>query len=211
MNSGARVSVIIILSVLFMSALTAEEQISFKGGYTRAVMIEGKESVSLSQGAVITVGSLTVEADSIQLIGSQASQITASKNVVIKDSEKQIEIRSNALSYDRLEGSLTVDGWVEIEDFANEMIASGGYLLYDTKSSNMLLQVSSSLIRTSDEGIMRISGDSIEYDRDSRLLKVAGSCEIQFKGSVYRSQVTTVNLDSNEITMSGEIEGTIYE
>jgi lipopolysaccharide export system protein LptA len=211
MSSDKKCASLLLLLFSCTFALFANDPISFKGGYTKAVMINGQESISLSQGSLIEFGSITLNAESIEIIGPNASTLEAFGSVSIKDSDKNIEIKSNKLNFNRETHLLTVDGWVEIEDLQNEMIASGGYLLYNSETGNMLLQVAASLVRTSDDGLMIIQGNSIEFDRERQIMKVVGSSVITFKGDTYHSQVTTINLENNEITMSGDIEGTIHE
>ena len=211
MSSDKKCASLLLLLFSCTFALFANDPISFKGGYTKAVMINGQESISLSQGSLIEFGSITLNAESIEIIGPNASTLEAFGSVSIKDSDKNIEIKSNKLNFNRETHLLTVDGWVEIEDLQNEMIASGGYLLYNSETGNMLLQVAASLVRTSDDGLMVIQGNSIEFDRERQIMKVVGSSVITFKGDTYHSQVTTINLENNEITMSGDIEGTIHE
>ncbi len=210
-NKRMRISGLIILTLSTLSMLSAVDPISFKGGYTKAVMIEGKEAISLTQGALIQSGPITLSAQTIELIGPNARFLTGTDKVTIKDSEKNIIIKSNRISFDREQNTLLVDGWVEIEDLDNELIASGAFLNYDSATGNMTLQVSASIHRNTDDGIMILKGNSIEYNRENEMVSIIGDAFTSYNGDTYSSSITIVNLSTNEITMSGEISGSINE
>lgn len=65
-------TVVVLLAVAVTFAYGAEdsEKITFKGGYTKAVMKEGRQVITLSQGAVVVVGNTVFEADTIELWGT---------------------------------------------------------------------------------------------------------------------------------------------
>lgn len=204
-------SLIISLFIPLLTIVGATEPISFKGGYTKAVMVEGKEAISLTQGATVVSGSITLSAQAIELIGPNARFLTGTDKVIITDSEKNIIIKSNKISFDREKNTLLVDGWVEIEDLNNELIASGAYLNYDSNTGNMKLQVSASIHRNTENGIMTLKGNSIEYEREKEMVSVIGDAFTSYNGDTYSSSITIVNLSTNEISMSGEISGSINE
>src|SRR5690554_1613677 len=192
------------------TVLLAAEAISFRGGYTRAVMREGRETILLSQGAVVTVGSIQFEAESIELIGPNSRYIVAQGSVRIEDPENQIIINSTAISYDRETEQLLVDGWVEIQDLANEVVATGAYLSYSRNEKLIKLQIAAKLLRHTDSGPMVCRADSIEFDRTAERLALVGNAEVLWKGDVYQASVTTVNLQTDEIIMEGTIRRTVH-
>lgn len=208
-NKKICASFIILISLV--SLYSATSPISFKGGYTKAVMIEGKEAISLTQGAKVQSGTITLSAGTIELIGPNARFLTGTDKVTIKDSEKNIEIRSNRISFDREQNTLLVDGWVEIDDFDNELVASGAYLNYNSATGDMILQVSASIHRNTEKGIMILKGNSIEYDREHGVVSIIGDAFTSYNGDTYNSSITVINLSTNEITMSGDISGSINE
>ena len=198
------------LSVLGCAALSASsEPISFRGGYTRAIMREGRETIVLSQGAVVQAGSIQFEAQSIELIGPQARYITAQGGVRITDGEQGLVITSTSLSYDRVTQQLLVDGWVEVQDLQHEVIASGAYLSFSRIDGTMRLQIAAKLLSHTESGPMICRADSIEYDREKQMLILVGNAQISWKGDVYQSSITTVNLLTDEIVMEGTIRGTV--
>jgi lipopolysaccharide export system protein LptA len=174
-------------------------------------MREGQETILLSQGATVQAGSIQFEAQSIELIGPEARYVTAQGSVQITDTEQQITINSTDLSYDRETEQLLVDGWVEIQDLKHEVIASGAYLSYGRKEGLIKLQIAAKLLRHTETGPMVCRADSIEYDRNNQVLMLIGNSEIQWNNDIYRSAITTVNLETDEIIMEGAIEGTFHD
>jgi lipopolysaccharide export system protein LptA len=190
--------------------LAAAEPISFKGGYTRAVMREGRETIMLTQGAMVSTGSIDFQAQSIELIGPNARYMVGTGSVTITDTENNIIITCTSISFDRETEQLLVDGWVEIQDLENEVIASGAYLSYNRNEGTMKLQIAAKLLRHTESGPMVCRADSIEYNRDTMRLALVGNTSIAWKGDTYQASATTVDLETDEIVMEGSIEGIVH-
>lgn len=190
--------------------IAAAEPVSFRGGYTRAVMREGRESILLSQGAVVQSGSIQFEAQSIKLIGPNARYVVAQGAVRITDADNALIINCTELSFDRESEQLLVDGWVEIQDLEHEVIASGAYLSYSRSAGTIKLQIAAKLLRHTESGPMICRADSIEYNRSEQKLALMGNSEILWKGDTYRSSITMVDLTTDEIVMEGNIEGSVH-
>ena len=61
--------IILILSIFLISSAYADS-ITFSGGESSVVLRDGRENVVLSNGASVTVGSMTINADRINLSGN---------------------------------------------------------------------------------------------------------------------------------------------
>lgn len=187
----------------------SNDPISFKGGFTRAVMKEGKETIMLTQGAVVEIGSVHFEAETIELVGPASRYIIGTDAVRLVDSENGITISSNTLSFDRESDQLLVDGWVEVQDLTNEIIATGAYLSYNRSEEEIKLQIAAKLLRHTDSGPMVCRADSIEYDRLNKRLSLIGNVFIEWKGDLYQASTTIINLETDEIEMKGAIKGRV--
>ena len=208
-NKATR-SILVLIFIFGSSAIiSAADPISFKGGYTRAVMREGRETIMLTQGAVVSTGSIQFEAQSIELIGPDARYLVGTGSVTITDSENNIVINCTSISFDRETEQLLVDGWVEIQDLENEVIASGAYLSYNRTEGIMKLQIAAKLLRHTDSGPMVCRADSIEYDRTDMQVSLVGNSSVRWKGDMYQASVTTVDLETDEIVMEGSIKGIV--
>jgi lipopolysaccharide export system protein LptA len=88
-------------------------------------------------------------------------------------------------------------------------MATGAYLSYSRSEGMLKLQIAAKLLRHTDSGPMVCRAHSIEYDREAMRLSLIGNSEVTWKGDIYRSSVTTVDLETDEIVMEGSIEGTV--
>ncbi len=69
-NSIHRLILPTLLLAVCLSYLNADDAIRFSGGYTRAVMIEGREAIVLTQGAEVEAGPISLKAQRIELFGT---------------------------------------------------------------------------------------------------------------------------------------------
>ncbi len=202
----------LILMILTIPQIIANpsNQITFRGGYTRAVMREGRESIILTQGAIVTVGSITIEAETIELSGKNSRYLTGTDNVRIVDSSRGLTIIASNISYDRELESILIDSWVEIQDLENEVIASGAYLSYDQAKGIMRLQIAVKLLHHTESGAMVCRADTMEYNRQEMTLALTGNSSVYWKGDSYEASSISVDLNTEEIRMEGSIKGTVH-
>ena len=188
----------------------ASQTITFKGGYTKAVMKEGRESIILTQGAEVQVGAIVFQAQTIELSGKDSRYLTGSEDVRVEDSGRGLTIEATNLTYDRQLETILIDGWVDILDLQNEVIASGAYLSYDQALGIMKLQIAAKLLHHTESGAMVCRADSISYDRTNMTLALKGNSSIYWKGDVYEASSIIVDLETEEIHMEGSIKGTVH-
>lgn len=194
-------------SLLFAQAL---ETISFQGGYTKASMKEGRQIITLLEGAQVTSGNTAIRSETVELSGSNFRDVKASGNVEIVDQENQIVLTGSSLYYNRETKTLRLEGWVELQDYTNEVLASGGYLEYDEPKQTLLLQIGARLLHHSDSGPLVCRGDYISFNRETMLLIVSGNPSLTWKGDSYQADIININLESEEIVLEGSIRGTVH-
>ncbi|WP_320128151.1 LptA/OstA family protein [uncultured Sphaerochaeta sp.] len=186
------------------------EDITFSGGYTRMKMQEENKVITLGNKATVTVGSLTLKADNIELSGKDFSIIDCTGSVSVTDSEKGFSLVSKNLHYDRIENKLIVDSWVELQDATNALAASAGWLEFDMGKGSILLQIHARLFHDTSEGPMVCKSDMVRLDREGQTLVLTGNATIDWKNDAYEAQVIQVNLETKEIKMDGSIKGTVH-
>ncbi len=199
---------------------TETEDISFAGSYTRASLKDGSQAVSLTGGAWVETGSVHIEAESIDIYGEQSRFLSCRGNVLLIESEESEEkgkeviliLQSNVLNYDRKTSSLTINGWAELTDKKNELIAKGAYLKNEQDKGIILIQINVSIIKaTEDDGEMYCRADSALFNSESNTLELTGRAEVSFEGSLYQASRILIDLNTNEITMEGGVSGNIHE
>ncbi len=96
-----------------------------------------------------------------------------------------------------------------MEDIAHELIASAGYMDYNSETAQMKLQVSAIIARNTAEGVMRAKGNTITVDSEEGLITISGDARVTYKDNLYQADITIINTETNEIEMSGNIQGAV--
>ncbi len=201
--------IILLLLTLPLIALGAEDKISFSGGYSKVTLAEGKETLILSNGARVQIGSLSIEAEEINLSGKDYSRVECNGSVLIQDEEKGLTIRTRELLYDRSRETLLISSWCEISDTINEMEATAASLYYDMNNEILRLQMRVSLLMNTDDGILKATAEDVTYNRNANTLVLSGGAEVSWRGDDYNAKAVMVNLTDNTISLEGRIEGTV--
>ena len=191
------------LSLLF------SETISFSGGESVLIMREGEKSVSLKNEAVVTTGSIHINADEMTLSGDNCKTISAKGDINISDAERGIEINTESIWFDREDEILVISSWFEIDDTKEELYAQAGSLNYDMQNEKLEMGMQVTLFKIAEGEVMKCTSESVTYDKTSGLLTLKGGAYVVWKGDEYRAQIITVDTKDNTITLSGRIKGTI--
>ncbi len=202
-----RITALVITLLINISLFSSS--IYFSGGVSSLSLKEGKKSVSLENGARVETGSITIESDRIYLSGDDWRYVECSGSVIIKDSEKGIEIRANTLWYDRTEETIIISSWFDIDDTSQDLYATAGSLHYDMNEEKLELGMQVRLMRISGGEVMTCSSEALSYDRGNELVSLRGKSNVLWKGDEYNADIISVDLKNDEITLSGRIKGTI--
>jgi lipopolysaccharide export system protein LptA len=185
------------------------DSISFAGGESSLTLREGQKSVTLSGGAEVSTGSITITSDSMSLTGDDWRYVECSGNIVITDSERGLEIRTSTLWFDREAETIIISSWFEIDDTRQDLYATAGSLRYDMKDEKLELGMQVTLMRISDGEVMTCSSESLTYDRNNEFVSLRGKSRVEWKGDEYSADIISVDLKNDEISLSGRIRGTI--
>ncbi len=196
---------------LFSQETGTRNAINFSSDYTRASLHDDMKSLLLSGSARIETGSTTISADAIEIYGAQSRYVSCTGGVNIIDGEQGISVRAEELYYDRNRSLLRIDGWAEMEDTANGIIAKAAYLENSQETGISLLQISVKIYKHTEDGPMVCMTDSAVYDSRNQTLAMTGNSVVYWKGSSYEASQITVNLADNEITLKGRVKGIINE
>lgn len=199
----------IVTILLFLSLSLFSGAISFSGGKSELSLKEGQKSVILSGGAAVTTGSISIESGSITLTGDDWQYVECSGNVVIKDSERGLEIRTASLWYDRVNEIIIISSSFEIDDTSQDLYATAGSLHYDMKEEKLELSMNVTLLKVSDNSVMTCTSEALTYDRENEFVSLRGKSRVLWKGDEYSADIISVDLKDDEIKLSGRIRGTI--
>ena len=199
---------VFLLFFSFLFALDADE-ISFEGNESRIVLKEGRENVELTGGAKVTCQNLVISADNINLSGENWRFVSVDGNVLVLDEERELEIRTSMLWYDRINELLLIGTYFELDDRKNEMNASATSLEYDMKNENLVLSGRVRLSKMNETDLVSTRAESIKYDRSSDVMELLGSANVLWQGDRYSAEVIRLDLANDSIELDTRIKGTI--
>lgn len=201
-------TIIVSLMLILLAPLSAEI-ITFRGGESSLSMRAGQEEVTLSNGAAVNVGSLSISSDKIVLSGTDWRYVECTGKTVLTDDERGLEITTSHLWYDREDNRLLLSPWFELEDKKEELNATGGSLSYDMNSETLELSMLISIIKTSSRGLMRCRAERVIFSRNSQTLVLSGGASVSWDADQYQAEVISVDLNNDAISLDGRIKGNI--
>ncbi len=198
-------------AILFLTiaSLWANDPIEFFGGQTEAIIRKGEESVLITEGAQVTTGDISISAHQIHVSGDSYSRLESTGDVTVTDTSQNIVMRTEAISYNRTVSLLTSEGRTAVEDNDKGITVEAGWMQYRQKDGHLSFQDSVTLKRENEDGTMVCKADIVSYDRSTSQVVLEGRANVQWKGDTYQASTIRVNLDTDEISMSGDIKGTI--
>lgn len=163
------------------------------------------ESTTLEGNAKVTVGTLTITGDAIELTGTDYRYVKATGSITGVDSEKGYSFTADELSYDRDTEVASFRGNAKLIDTAHEVEASAGIITYDQRTEVALLQLA---VKLKKNKIECTSGFAL-YRRTISMLELTGSPYVLRDGDEFRADRISVNLDSERIILDGTVSGTL--
>lgn len=180
---------------------------TFSGDSTSISFAENRQYTVLRGNALITSGDLKITARRIELYGEDFRYARCSGSVKVDDSGQRISLTAESLYYDREREFLRIRDYTEMVDLRNELVIKCGYLEHYNKEDYSVFQIGVRILKATEGGSMVCRSDFARYDRGKDLLELSGSPVVYWKGDRYSAVRITVNLETEEITLEGEVEG----
>ncbi len=196
----------LILSSLFLNMLFAEK-IIFSANNMTGKSGDSNTTTSLSGNGYIKTSSMEIQADSIELSGEDYRYITAAGNIKGKNLEANMDFSCDSLEYDRETKVAKLQGNVELIDLDNDVKAKAQIISYDQEADIAILQVQINL--TQKDNVC--SGSYAVYYKKNQLLELSGNAQIKQKDDTFRAQHISLNMDTQNITLDGNVKGTVTE
>ena len=187
------------------AAPVAAERFEFAGDSTRIVFTEGRERTLLSGNARVTSESMDITAEEIEIYGEDFRYALCTGSVRAADEERGIRIESDRLFFDREQEILRAEGDAVLEDIDNELVVRGGLL--ETRQQEELTIAQIQVRIFGDELTAR--GEYARYRRDEQVLELSGLPVVFWQGDEYRASRIIVNTETEEITLEGDVRGSI--
>jgi lipopolysaccharide export system protein LptA len=203
-----KAGLIILVLLAFAPCLaSADKPISFSADQMSGAAGKKNETTQLRGNAVVTVGTLQITGDLIELTGKNYRYVTATGNVRGSDSEKGFSFSATQLNYDRETEVASFQGNASLSDTKNKVEASAGLISYNQKTEIAFLQVNVKLKRNE---IDCSSGFAL-YRRTISMLELSGSPLVNRSGDEFRADRISVNLETEYITLDGTVSGKLKD
>ena len=164
----------------------------------------GDQSNTVLEGNVqVNSEDLEISADHIELSGPDYDILTGKGNILLKELDKKLTIEANSMDYDKNKKLIRLRGFVTLVDEQDDIVIRCESLEFYQEEELVFLQAAVRLIN--DETIGR--GEFATYRRESKILELSGRPVVWQDDDRYQADRITVNLDTDEISMEGTVQG----
>ena len=183
------------------------EKITFSAGSMSGQAGDSSATTTLSGGAFVQTSSIEISADSIELSGDDYRFIKASGNVKGKNLETKMEFSCEYMGYDRQTKVANLQGSVNLVDTENDVKADAQLIEYNQNTNIAVLQVGITLTQKKNV----CTAAYAVYQKNEQLLEISGNAQVKQENDTFRAQQITLDLDTQSITLSGNVKGSVTE
>lgn len=202
MNKANKVFILLILSI---SSFSFCEKITFSANKMNGVAGNKNTKTSLEGNAIINTSNMIINADYIELSGKDFRIIKAKGNVSGKNTQSNLDFNCGYLIYDRETKIATLENDVKLEDLDNEVIAQAQIIEYNQETEIAIMQIKINL--TQKDNVCTAS--YAIYKKKEQILQMSGNPKIIQNEDTFRAQTIELNMNSQEITLSGRVKGSV--
>jgi lipopolysaccharide export system protein LptA len=196
---------ILVLLMLAAAPFLFADTFSYSGDSATTVLAEGSQHALLTGHAQVKTQDLRITADSIELFGKDFIYAQCKGNVRVVDTRRGIDLTSQELFYDRDRKVARIKGNAVMSDLKNEMVVKGGFIEDRDTEQITIVQIG---VRIFKKDIVCRS-EFARYWREKKVLELSGMPWVSKGADVYQAARITVNLDTEDISLEGDVQGTI--
>jgi lipopolysaccharide export system protein LptA len=194
------------LSVLLAAAAGAES-VSFSADSVQSSLAKGKERTILEGRAKAKTGSVSIEADRIELFGKDFAYLQCSGKVIVVDTERQIRLESPSLYYDRDRKLARTQGPSVLQDDRNKLVLKAEWIENDGGNEVTLAQVAVRILKDK----LACRAEYALYRRKDNELELTGAPSAYKDGDEYKAARILVNTETEDIRLEGAVSGSVTE
>jgi lipopolysaccharide export system protein LptA len=207
--SGKKRSKLALAAFLLVAgaAVLPADTFNFSGDSTTMTLAEGGQHALLTGHARVESQDLRITADTIELFGKDFIYASCRGNVHVIDARRGLDLTSQQLFYDRDQKISRIRGNAMMADVKNEMVVKGGFIEDRDTEQITIVQIG---VRIFKKDIVCRS-EFARYQRDKKILELSGMPWVSKGGDVYQAARITINLDTEEISLEGSVQGTLED
>jgi lipopolysaccharide export system protein LptA len=184
---------------------------TFKADRMSGGRASGSEITILQGNAQVQSGTLFIQAERIEISGSDNQFVTCRGGVSGYDTERGITFTTDLLNYDRELKIAKLEGDSKLKDTENNIEAEARFIEYDQESEVALLQVAVRLFRESEDSRLECMANYAVYSRTDKMLNLSGFPLVYRGESEFRADRIQVNVETENVQMEGGVSGSIKE
>ncbi|MGA2477248.1 MAG: LptA/OstA family protein [Spirochaetia bacterium] len=196
---------ILVALMMVAAPLLFADTFSYAGDSATTVLAEGSQHALLTGHAVVKTEDLRITADSIELFGKDFIYAQCRGNVRVVDTKRGLDLTSEELFYDRDRKIARIKGNAVMSDLKNEMVVKGGFIEDRDTEQITIVQIG---VRIFKKDIV-CRAEFAKYWREKKILELSGMPWVSKASDVYQAARITVNLDTEDISLEGDVQGTI--
>ena len=206
-NTHKKLFILIIFSCSFFHLFSASSKITFSASSMQGSIKEGRNSTSLTGDAVVTVDTMEIKAERIEIYGKDYRYVKATGAVKGEDKDKGFNFTSNFMQYDREKEVATFLGSTELNDTKNDVSITSEHIEYNQKAETMLMQFDVKILRKE----ITCTSMFALYNRKSSALSLTGSPVVTKSKDTFKATRISVNLDTEDISLEGRVSGNVVD
>lgn len=197
----------VLISLCFTALPLFAEKIIFSANRMTGQAGNTNTTTSLSGNAYIKTETMEIQADDVELSGDNYRYIKATGHINGKNLKTNMEFTCDSLEYDRTTKLASLKGNVNLEDKDNDVKAKAQIIDYNQDTEIAVLQVQINL--TQKDNVC--SGSYAVYYKKAQLLEISGNAQVKQDDDVFRAQHITLDMDTQDITLGGNVKGTVTD
>ena len=178
---------------------------TFKADRMSGGKATGKEITVLTGNAEVRSDKLLLQAERIEIQGSDNRFIDCSGNVRGIEEDKNILFKTDRLRYDRTLKIARLEGNSTLEDRKNAIVARARFIEYNDQQEIAIFQIS---VRFFKDNLVCRAEYAI-YRRIEKTLTLSGFPVVFKKDDEFRAERIHVDLDTDDVVMEGDVKGSI--
>ena len=195
-----------VLIFLLLSAAFSEE-ITFKADSMTGVSGSKSDETKLLGNAFVKTSAMEINADSITLNGEDFRYITAEGMVEGKNTETKMDFTCGKLVYDRQTKIARLEDSVHMVDIENDVTTDAQIIEYNQNKEIAIMQIGVTLRQKNNTCTAAFA----IYRKAAQILEMNGNPKIVQGDDTFRAQEIILDLNSQEITLSGRVSGTVTD
>ena len=183
------------------------EKITFRADSMTGKSGSKSDETKLFGNAVVETESMEIAADEITLSGDNFRFIEAVGNVRGKNRESEMDFTCGTMKYDRTTKVANLEDSVHLVDIKNKVTADAQMIEYDQETNIAIMQMNVNLKQKNNVCTCSYA----VYRKGAQRLEMSGNPKIVQGEDTFRAQEITLNLDTQEITLDGRVQGSVTD